>query len=147
MKDTKKFYIIDGSALPEVFLKVLDVNEHLKSGKSKSISEATEKSGISRSAYYKYKDKIRPFNQFAIDSIITFDCVLTDKSGILSNILSVFAKCGANILTINQNIPSDGQAVVIISARTENMKTSIEALIKRAIDIDGVIKFDIISSR
>ncbi|MFI3228157.1 MAG: ACT domain-containing protein [Clostridia bacterium] len=146
MRNNQKYYIIDGDALPEVFLKVLEVNEHLLSGKIKNVSEATELVGISRSAYYKYKDKIKPFNQLASDTIVTFSCTLYDKSGVLSNILTNFAKCGANILTINQNIPSNGLAVVSISARTANMKYPIETLIKRAMDIDGVIKFDVLSS-
>lgn len=144
MKDKQNLYIIEHSALPDVLLKVLEVNESLDLGEFNSVSEATENFSLSRSAYYKYKDKIRPFNQFAFEAILTFECVLIDKSGILSNILTVFAKSGANILTINQNIPSNNQAVVIISARTENMNTSIEALIKRATNVDGVIKFDII---
>ena len=147
MKNKQKYYIVEGTALPDVFLRVLEVNEHIQSGKIKSVSEATEKAGISRSAYYKYKDKIKPFNQFVTDSIVTFSCVLVDRSGILSNILSAFAKCGANIVTINQNIPTGGHAVVIIAARTGNMKYPIDTLIKRVQDLDGVIKFDILSSK
>lgn len=146
MKNDHKYYILEGDALPEVLVKVLEVNDSLLSGKMKNVSEATEAVGISRSAYYKYKDKIKPFNQLASDSIVTFSCTLFDKSGVLSNILTNFAKCGANILTINQNIPSNGLAVVIISARTANMNFSIEALIEKAMEIDGVIKFDVLSS-
>ena len=79
MKNKQKYYIVEGTALPDVFLRVLEVNEHIQSGKIKSVSEATEKAGISRSAYYKYKDKIKPFNQFVTDSIVTFSCVLVDR--------------------------------------------------------------------
>ncbi|MFI3115468.1 MAG: ACT domain-containing protein [Clostridia bacterium] len=141
-----KYYIIDSDALPEVLTKVLEVNDVLTSGKMKNVSEATEFVGISRSAYYKYKDKIKPFSQLATDSIVTFNCTLLDKSGVLSNILASFAKYRANILTINQNIPSNGLAIVTISARTTNMKCDVEMLIRKVREIDGVIKFDVLSS-
>ncbi len=147
MKKDFKYYIVEGSALPEVFLKVIEVNNLLQSGKYKNISDATDKVGISRSAYYKYKDKISPFNQLVTDSVVTFSCSMADKAGVLSHILSNFAKCGANILTINQNIPTNGVAVVIISARTSEMKYPIETLIKKGLLIDGVLKFEILSSR
>lgn len=147
MKKDLKYYIVEGSALPDVFLKVIEANSLLQTGKIKNISDATDKVGISRSAYYKYKDKVQPFNQLATDTIVTFSCSLADKAGVLSHILSSFAKCGANILTINQNLPSSGVAVVIISARTSDMRCPMETLIKRVITIDGVIKFDVLSSQ
>lgn len=146
MKKEDNYYIVEGSILPDVCLKVLEADKYMLSGKAKNISEATDMAKISRSAYYKYKDKVKPFNQLATDSIITFSCTLFDKPGILSNILANFAKCGANILTINQNIPSNDVAILIIAARTANMKMSIDSLIKKSMQIEGVIKFDILSS-
>lgn len=146
MKDNHKYYIIDKEVLPEVLLKVLEANEMVLSKKCKNISQAIEKVSISRSAYYKYKDKIKPFNQIATDTIVTFSCTLLDEAGVLSKILAVFAESGANILTINQNIPSNGLAIVIISARTTDIKYSIETLISKALQIEGITKFDILSS-
>lgn len=146
MKLKHNLYIVEETALPEVFVKVIEVNGYLDSGKYKSISDATEKAGISRSAYYKYKDKIKPFRQLSNDAIITFSCTVLDEPGVLSDVISNFAKCGANILTINQSIPANKTAVVIISARTGDMKNSVETMIKKAKQIDGVVKFDILSS-
>lgn len=146
MKTKYKLYIIEDSALPEVLVKVIEVNGYIESGKYKNISEATEKAGISRSAYYKYKDKIKPFRQLSNDAIITFSCTVLDEPGVLSDVIGNFAKCGANILTINQSIPANRTAVVIISARTGEMKCSVEAMIKKAKSIEGVVKFDILSS-
>lgn len=146
MKTKHKLYIIEDTALPEVLVKVIEVNGYIDSGKFTNISEATEKAGISRSAYYKYKDKIKPFRQLSNDAIITFSCTVLDEAGVLSDVIGNFAKCGANILTINQSIPANRTAVVIISARTGEMKYSVEAMIKKAKAIEGVVKFDILSS-
>ena len=53
MKETKNFYIIDKNALPEVFIKVMEVKNLLESGREKTVQEAVNKVGISRSAFYK----------------------------------------------------------------------------------------------
>jgi len=48
--------------------------------------------------------------------ILTFQFLLRDMTGLLSSILTIFAQFGANILTINQAIPTNGCASVTISA-------------------------------
>ena len=53
MKETN-YYVIKKKAVPEVLLKVLEVQKLLDSKKAVSVLEATEKVGISRSSYYKY---------------------------------------------------------------------------------------------
>lgn len=55
MKETN-YYVIKKKAVPEVLLKVLEVQKLLDSKRAVSVLEATEKVGISRSSYYKYKD-------------------------------------------------------------------------------------------
>lgn len=54
----KRFLLVDVNVLPEVFLHVLKAKELLASGKAKNISVATKMAGLSRSAFYKYKDCI-----------------------------------------------------------------------------------------
>ena len=44
----------------------------------------------------------------------------------LSGVLNVFAGTGINILTINQNIPVNGCAVVTITAETSALRRSLE---------------------
>ena len=73
---------------------------------------------------------------------MTVQVVLLDKPGVLMNLLSVFYKANANILTINQNIPVKGKAFVSISARSENMSIEIDDLLKRLFEVQGVIKID-----
>ena len=102
--------------------------------------------GISRSAFYKYKDAVQPFNDMKTGRIITFYALLKDNPGVLSNVLSIFAGSGANILTINQSIPTNGCAAVTISAETSEMQESIEEMMARALALDGVVRFDILAA-
>lgn len=145
MSKNSKFYIVEASALPEIFLKVAQARELIQTGEAKTVNEATHIVGISRSAFYKYRDCISPFQNMMAGRIITFQMVLKDKAGVLSSILSIFANCGANILTINQSIPTGGRAMVTISAETSNLNCNIEALTQQIAERKGVVKADCVA--
>jgi len=140
-----KYYIVAASALPEIFIKVAEAKRMMLSGEAATVGDATRKVGISRSAFYKYKDAVQPFNDMKNGHIITFYTMLKDNPGVLSNVLSIFAGSGANILTINQSIPTNGCAAVTISAETSELEISLEELISSAEKIDGVVKFEILA--
>ena len=141
-KALPKYYLVESSVLPEVFIKVTQVRELLETGEVKTVAEAVERVGIGRSAFYKYKDSVMPFRDMKRGSIVTFHALLRDKKGVLSSLLAIFADTGANILTINQSIPSNGTALVTISATTENMPIGTDELITKARELEGVIRFD-----
>ena len=145
MENTPKYYIVEASALPEVFLKVAEAKRMLESGEATTVGEATKATGISRSAFYKYRDAMMPFQNLMAGRIITFQLTLKDRTGVLSGILSIFAYNGANILTINQNIPVSGCAIVTITAETGEMHCSVEDLLKRMSNMDGVVKAEIVA--
>jgi len=140
-----KFYIVAASALPEIFIKVAEAKRMMLSGEVSTVGEATRQVGISRSAFYKYKDAIQPFNNMKAGHIITFYTMLKDNPGVLSNVLAIFAGSGANILTINQSIPTNGCAAVTISAETSDMEMTLEELFSQAGALDGVVKFEILA--
>ena len=140
-----KFYIVAASALPDIFIKVAEAKRMMLSGEAATVGEATRQVGISRSAFYKYKDAVQPFNDMKAGHIITFYAMLKDSPGVLSNVLAIFAGSGANILTINQSIPTNGCAAVTISAETSDMEISLDDLIGQAESIGGVIKFEILA--
>ena len=119
-KTEARYYLVQGDVLPDVFLKVVGARELLNTGEAKTVMEAVERMGISRSAFYKYKDSVLPFRDMTRGRIFTFNLFLRDEMGVLSGILAIFAEVGANILTINQNIPSGGVALVTIAARLDN---------------------------
>ena len=140
-----KFFIVEAKALPEVFLKVAQAKWLLETGEVGTVNEATRATGISRSAFYKYRDAIAPFQNLMAGRILTFHFLLRDVTGLLSSILSIFAQFGANILTINQTIPTNGCASVTISAETTNMSSGVEDMLRSLEAIDGVLKAEILA--
>ena len=142
MEKTPKFFIVEAAALPEIFLKVAEAKRMLETGETDKVNEATKAVGISRSAFYKYRDSISPFQNLMAGRIITFQLILKNKSGVLSAMLSVFADCGANILTINQAIPTGGRAMATVSAETGELQCSLEELLHRIEGIPGVVKVE-----
>ena len=145
MKGKPKYYIIEASALPEVFLKVAEAKRLLTTGEVNTVNDATRITGISRSAYYKYRDAILPFQNMMNGRIITFQFLLHDEQGVLSTILTDFAQMGANILTINSIIPTNGCALVTISAETTEVSVTLEELLSRLQEIPNVLKAEILA--
>ena len=139
MEKTPQYYIVEAAALPEIFRKVAEAKRMLETGETDKVNEAAKAVGISRSAFYKYRD-----NMMA-GRIITFQLMLKHKAGILSEILSIFANCGANILTINQAIPSGGRAMVTVSAETGNLGCSLEEVTRRLGESTGVVKAEVVA--
>lgn len=145
MSAKTKFYIVAASALPDIFIKVAEAKRMMQTGECATVGDATRRVGISRSAFYKYKDAVQPFNNMKTGHIITFYAMLKDNPGVLSNVLAIFAGSGANILTINQTIPTNGCAAVTISAETSEMEISLEELITQAAGLTGVVRFEILA--
>lgn len=140
-----KYYIVAANALPEVFIKVAEAKRMMQTGEADTVGDATRKAGISRSAFYKYKDSVQPFNDMKAEHIITFYGMLKDNTGVLSRVLGIFASSRANILTINQSIPTNGCAAVTISAETSGMEQTLESLIASVSGVEGVIRFEIMA--
>ena len=145
MSGEVKYYIVAANALPEVFIKVAEAKRMMQTGEADTVGDATRKAGISRSAFYKYKDSVQPFNDMKAEHIITFYGMLKDNTGVLSRVLGIFASSGANILTINQSIPTNGCAAVTISAETSGMEQTLESLIASVSGVEGVIRFEIMA--
>ena len=141
--EKQKFYLVAADALPEVFLRVAEAKRMLQVGEAATVGDAARQVGISRSAFYKYKDAVQPFQDMKAGHIITFYALLKDNPGVLSNFLSIFANSGANILTINQTIPTNGCAGVTISAETSEMVEDLEAMMARVSGAEGVLKFEV----
>ena len=140
-----KYYIIEASALPEVFLKVAEAKRLLSTGEVTTVNEATRRTDISRSAFYKYRDAILPFQNMMKGRIITFQLMLHDEPGVLSSILTVYARNEANLLTINSIIPTNGYALVTISAEMTDVEISLEDMLHELGSTPGVIKAEILA--
>ena len=145
MANSPKYYIVEASALPEVFLKVAEAKRLLTTGEASTVNEATRMTGISRSAFYKYRDAVLPFQNLMTGRIITFQFRLHDEPGILSTILAILAKHEANILTINSIIPTNGSALVTISAETTDMTNPLQELQRQLNATPGVVKAEVLA--
>lgn len=145
MAANPKYYIIEAAALPDVFLKVAEAKRLLDTGEVSTVNEATRRTGISRSAFYKYRDAILPFHNLMTGRIVTFQLMLHDEPGILSSILACFARWETNILTINQTIPTNGCALVTVTAETAHMNISLEELLHDLGTTGGVVKADVLA--
>ena len=110
MAEDNQYYVVRNKAVPEVLLKVVEAKRLLDSEKAITVQEATERVGISRSSFYKYKDDIFPFHDNARGKTITFVLQMDDKPGLLSAVLKTIAEYNGNILTIHQTIPINGVA-------------------------------------
>ncbi len=139
-EDGARLLLVKEDVLPEVFARVVDAKRFLATGKASSSAEAARLAGISRSAFYKYKDAVFPYDEKKAGRILTVHVVLRDRPGILSNLLSAFAGAGANILTVNQNIPAGGTASVSISARTDRMRVPLDGFLRSLTEADGVVR-------
>jgi chorismate mutase len=145
MANNPQFYIVEASALPEVFLKVAEAKRQLSTGEAPTVNEATRRTNISRSAFYKYRDAIMPFRNMATGRIVTFQMMLHDKPGVLSSILMVFVRYNANLQTINSITPTNGSALVTITAEASDMSVPLEELLDSLKNTDGVIKTEILA--
>ena len=145
MSKNAKYYIVEASALPEVFLKVVEAKRLLDTGKVTTVNDAAKVTGISRSAFYKYRDAVMPFQNMMNGRIVTFQLQIHDAPGILSNLLNEFADCNMNIMTINSIVPTNGCAVVTISAQTMNMTLPLEELLQQLRRNEGVIKAEVLA--
>ena len=145
MASKPKYYIVEASALPEVFLKAAEAKRLLSTGEAATVNEATKMTDISRSAFYKYRDSVLPFQNMMTGRIITIQLLLHDQPGLLSEILGVLAATKANIITINSIMPTNGTAVVTISAETNELTVSIEELLNTLGEMDGVVKAEVLA--
>ena len=133
-----RLLLVDARALPEVFERVLAAKERLACGEASSASEAARQAGISRTAFYKYRDLVFPYNAAADGDLLTVHLLLTDRPGVLSAVLSAFAEAGANLLTVNQNIPVGGEATVSLAARTDRLRVPVEEFLRTLTALPGV---------
>ncbi len=140
----KNFFIVDKEILPEAILKTARAKELLIKGDALTVNEAVEAVGLSRSAFYKYKDGVFPFYQASKERIITISLILDNMSGVLSHVLTTIADTQGNILTINQGIPLQGIANVSVSIDTTGMGGTPEELLNTLGSLVGVKKVELI---
>lgn len=145
MNKEATYFLVDTSVLPDVFSKVIETKKLLSIDPKRQINDAVKEVGISRSAYYKYKDFVFPFYETSRGKVMTLLFVVEDFSGILAHIITEIANASGNILTINQNIPINGLADITISIETDHMQGTIKELMDNISRIEGVRRQDVLA--
>ena len=134
--------LVEAAALPPVFARVLHAKRLLAGGQCGSAAEAARLAGISRSAFYKYRDAVFSYEDEKSKRLLTVHMQLKDTPGVLSKVLGVFAASRANVLTVNQNIPLAGSAAVSVSVQLNNNSRPSEKLLANLNKLDGVQRID-----
>ena len=138
------YLVIDKRVLPDVYEKVLYTKKLLKDGKVKEITEAVKIAGISRSVYYKYKDFVFDFSETSEGRKVTYNIILKNEKGVLSNISNYIAEQGGDILTIDQGIPLNGYANLSITIDLSTVDGDIKTLTDGLSNIKNVEKVEFI---
>lgn len=146
METKSQLIVADSKILPEVFTKVLEVKKLMAQKGEKSFASACKRIGISRSAYYKYKDSVFSYEELFTRRIVNLHLLLDDSPGVLSNALSFLHGLNANILTLNQAIPVDGVAQVNISLRLSNTSDDQLVGLNQINELEGVLEAKILSA-
>ena len=103
--------------MPQVILRTLRAKTLLQSGEAKNVSQAVRAVGLSRTAFYKYRHAVLPYDAETAGRTVTVQLTLRHRTGAISRVLDVFTRAGANILTVNQSTPVGGLARASVSAR------------------------------
>lgn len=140
-----KFIVVDTSVLPEIFSKVLEVKKLVADRTEKSFASACKRVGISRSAFYKYRDYVFAYDDKMTQRIINLSAVLRDEGGVLSNVLTKLYSLNANILTVNQSIPVDGVAAVSISLQFGDNAANPMEITNALRGVQGVVEVRLLS--
>ena len=140
MEKPLKYLLVEARMLPEIFTKVMQAKMLLSRGNAKNASQAAQMAGISRSAFYKYKDSVFLYDERMNENIVSFSLALEDRPGVLSNLLAQFYQLGANVITVNQNIPIDGVAIASVSIRTADATRSRSQILDMLGKLDGVVE-------
>ena len=132
------YLIVEKSALPDYFIKVVEAHRLLQSGVYSQVIDAVHAAGISRSTYYKYKDKILEPSRLTVGRKASLMLQLNHRAGMLSRVLSTVSACNANILTITQSLPIHGKASIMLSIDLSQLTEPMDALIESLDAIEGV---------
>ena len=134
----KDYLIVEKSALPDYFLKVVEARRLLESGACQQGSGACEQVGISRSTYYKYKDKVIEPTRLTVGRKAVLMLMLDHESGVLSKVLNRLTGFAVNILTITQSLPIHDRASVTISMDISELSDTLDAMLEALSQVPGV---------
>lgn len=139
-KGTKQFYLVDFAILPTAIKKTIRAKELLKNGTAETINAAVVKTGISRSAYYKYKDHVAPAFEDTGSGTMTFFVVMQNDPAVGNKLLRKLSKENVDILTMNRGLPIKKIVTMTLSLAAKDREITREALSEEIQSVKGVKK-------
>lgn len=141
-RSDSRFLLVDSRVLPQVILRTLRAKTLLQSGEAKNVSQAVRAVGLSRTAFYKYRHAVLPYDAETAGRTVTVQLTLRHRTGAISRVLDVFTRAGANILTVNQSTPVGGLARASVSARIDRLSMPLREFLSSLKAVDGVERVD-----
>ena len=145
MNKHNRLLLVDDTVIPDIVDKVLEAKTLLAKGQVKNTSEAIRRLGLSRSTFYKYKDHVFVYNEGMSEGLLNLYAILEDEPGVLSNFISALYRHGANILTVNQNLPVDGVAVTTLTVRIRRETFDEAQFTARLREVPGMVELRILT--
>ena len=143
-KEYKKFYLIREDVLPESVIKTLKIKDALKNNSELSIYDAVKQYGLSRSAFYKYRETIFPVDEKLLDHReFTLILYVNDIVGMLAQVLNTISQLELSVLTIHQSVPMEDKATITLSLNASSSKLMIDDVIKALREIEHVSKVEL----
>jgi len=133
----RRYYLVREDLLPETMRRAALARERVELGLSPSVHDAVRAVGISRSAFYKYRDGVYPFDDFVGPRLVVLSLRLRHRPGVLSSVLGEIARLGGNILTISQSLPLQGAAAVFLTVDLREVEE--DHLLRRLGELEGVL--------
>ncbi len=140
----EKYLIIAKKVLPDYFEKVVDAKDLVDHGFD--VSAAVKKVGISRSTYYKYKDYVfTPNEETSRGKKAIISILLKNEKGALYEVLNDLLLVNVNVLSITQSPIINHKASVELTIDTGDMLETIDQLLLRISDMDGVLNVRLVA--
>lgn len=140
----EKYLIINKKVLPDYFEKVVDAKNLVEHGFD--VSSAVKKVGISRSTYYKYKDYVfTPNEDTTRGKRAIISILLKNEKGALYEVLNDLLLVNVNVLSITQSPIINHKASIELTIDTSDMLETIEQLLQRISDMDGVLNVRLVA--
>ncbi|MBQ7989566.1 MAG: ACT domain-containing protein [Oscillospiraceae bacterium] len=144
INDKTRYAVVRADVLPEIVLRVMEAKRIIALGEEKSLAAVCKRVGLSRSAYYKYRDCVFSYEEKLTAAILSVYAVLKDEPGVLSRLLSALYDSGANVLTLNQSVPVDGAAAVTVTVKLSQV-TDRQQFTDRLKAVSGVVNVRLLS--
>ena len=144
MDNRNEFYIVAADVLPEALKKTAQIKALLSQNSNLTINEAADKVGLSRSAFYKYRESIFSYNKMNKERIVTLIVTAADEISVLAECLQIITEMDGQILTVNRDLPIQDTSKATLVIDTKNMKQEIETLVEKLYEIAQVREIEIL---